>query len=311
MLELSINESENLAKVAHALSSITRLNIIKLLLIQNNLSIIEIAEKLNIPVSTVGVNIKVLEEAELILTELLPASRGAMKVCSRNFDDVRMILNPIFGYKNRTQTYEVKMPIGHFTDFEVHPTCGMANHAGMLIPEDDPSSFYYPECKSAEIIWFRLGWLEYRFPKTLPPGAKVTSIEFTMELCSEAPNFNNDWPSDITVWINESEIGTWTSPGDFGDRRGKNNPPWWDDTSTQYGLLKTFRVDNIRSTVDNTKLSDLTIQDLQLEDQPFIRLKVGIKPDANYKGGINLFGTGFGDHAQNILMSIHYLENEL
>ncbi|RAP74519.1 ArsR/SmtB family transcription factor [Paenibacillus montanisoli] len=306
MLELSINEPDQLVKVAHALSSHTRLNIIKLLLNYNNLNVNEIGEKLGIPVSTAGVNVKVLEDAGLILTEILPASRGAMKVCKRNFDDVRLILNPIAGYRNKDQVYEIEMPIGHFVDIDVQPTCGIANSAAMIIPEDDPSSFFFPECRTAEMIWFRQGSIEYRFPRALPRNVDVKTIEFSLELCSEAPNFNNDWPSDITIWINNVEIGTWTSPGDFGDHRGKNNPEWWHDSSTQYGLLKTFRVDKHRSTVDNQKISDVTLQDLKLDEAPFIRFKVGVKPDADNKGGINLFGRGFGDHEQDIIMKVLY-----
>ncbi|WP_308637641.1 ArsR/SmtB family transcription factor [Paenibacillus silvisoli] len=306
MLELSINEPDQLVKVAHALSSHTRLNIIKLLLNHNNINVNEIGEKLGIPVSTAGVNVKVLEDAGLILTEILPASRGAMKVCKRNFDDVRLILNPIAGYKNKDQVYEIEMPIGHFVDIDVQPTCGIANSTAMIIPEDDPSSFFFPECRTAEIIWFRQGSIEYRFPRSLPRNVDVKTIEFSLELCSEAPNFNNDWPSDITIWINNVEIGTWTSPGDYGDHRGKNNPEWWHDSSTQYGLLKTFRVDKHRSTVDNQKISDVTLQDLKLDGAPFIRFKVGVKQDADNKGGINLFGRGFGDHEQDIIMKVHY-----
>ncbi|GMX66804.1 ArsR family transcriptional regulator [Paenibacillus elgii] len=306
MLELSINEPDELVKVAHALSSHTRLNIIKLLLNHNNINVNEIGEKLQIPMSTAGVNVRVLEEAGLIQTEILPASRGAMKVCKRNFDDVRFILNPIAGYKNKDQSYEIEMPIGHFFDFEVYPTCGMANSDAMLIIEDDPSTFFFPECRTAEIIWFRQGWIEYRFPKAIPQKHHLKSIEFSLEICSEAPNFKNDWPSDITIWINNVEIGNWTSPGDFGDHRGKNNPAWWEDSSTQYGLLKTFRVDNHRSTVDNEKISDVILKDLQLSSFPYISLKVGVKPDAVNKGGINIFGRGFGDHKQDIIMKIHY-----
>lgn len=306
MLELSINEPDELVKVAHALSSHTRLNIIKLLLNHNNINVNDIGEKLQIPVSTAGVNVRVLEEAGLILTEILPASRGAMKICKRNFDDVRVILNPIAGYKNKDQHYEIEMPIGHFFDFDVQPTCGMANSESMLIVEDDPSSFFFPECRTAEIIWFRQGWIEYRFPKALPRKSHLKSVEFSLEMCSEAPNFNNDWPSDITIWINNIEIGTWTSPGDFGDHRGKNNPGWWEDSSTQYGLLKTFRVDNVRTTVDNQKVSDVVLNDLQLDSSPYISFKVGVKADAENKGGINLFGRSFGDHHQDIIMKIHY-----
>ncbi|MCC3373724.1 transcriptional regulator [Cohnella sp. REN36] len=307
MLELSINEPEELAKVAHALSSPTRLSIIKLLLKHYKLNVIEIADLLQIPVSTAATNIKVLEDTALILTELQPASRGAMKVCRRNFDDVHMILNPIAGYRNPNQTYFIEMPIGHFSDFEVYPTCGMANPQRMIIPEDDPSSFYHPECKTAEIIWFRQGWIQYRFPKVLPVNARIQSIEFKMELCSEAPNYNNDWPSDITFWVNGVEVGTWKSPGDFGDHRGKYNPPWWNDTSTQYGILKSFRVDDQRSTLDNERVSGITLAELGLESSPFISLRIGIKPDAAHKGGVNLFGRGFGDHDQSITMNIQYL----
>ncbi|WP_308636418.1 ArsR/SmtB family transcription factor [Paenibacillus silvisoli] len=308
MLELSINKPEEMAKVAHALSSQTRLSIIKLLLKHHKLNVIEIADLLQIPVSTAATNIKVLEDAGLILTELLPASRGAMKVCRRNFDDVHMILNPDARYQSPNQSYFIEMPIGHFNDFEVHPTCGMANASGMIVPEDVPSSFYHPECKTAEIIWFRQGWIEYRFPKVLPVNAIIKAVEFKMELCSEAPHYNNNWPSDITVWINGVEVGTWTSPGDFGDHRGKNNPSWWNDYSTQYGMLKSFRVDDERSTLDNERVSSVVLGDLKLRDSSFISLKIGVKATAVHKGGVNLFGRGFGDHDQAITMNVQFVQ---
>ncbi|MGO4107593.1 ArsR/SmtB family transcription factor [Paenibacillus sp. YAF4_2] len=306
MLELTIDEPDRLVKVAHALSTHTRIGIIKLLLAKPNLNIIEIAEALNIPVSTAATNVKVLEEAELILTELQPASRGAMKVCSRNFDDVRMILNPIAFYQNTSKAVEVEMPIGHFINFDIFPTCGMANTTGMLFTEDDPDNFYHPDSRTAEIIWFRKGWIEYRFPKKVPAGARVKSIEFSLELCSEAPNYNNDWPSEITVWVNDVEVGSWISPGDFGDHRGKLNPPWWNDSSTQHGLLKTWAVDESRSTVDNEKSSMTTLRDLHLDQKPYITFRIGLKQDAKHHGGMNLFGKSFGDYAQGIIMRMQY-----
>jgi predicted transcriptional regulator len=36
---------------------------------------------------------------------------------------------------------------------------------------------------------------------------------------------------------------------------------------------------------------------------------VGIKPDAVHQGGMNLFGREFGDHDQNIKMTINYVMN--
>lgn len=143
MLELSLNDPEKLVTVTHALSTRSRVDILRLLN-SKNLNIIEIAERLKLPVSTVASNIKVLEAAELIHTELLPASRGAMKVCSRNYDDLHIALNlkePMS--KGLTHVYEVEMPIGHYSDCEVSPTCGMANSEGLIIKEDEPSSFYH------------------------------------------------------------------------------------------------------------------------------------------------------------------------
>jgi predicted transcriptional regulator len=182
----------------------------------------------------------------------------------------------------------------------------MANTTGMLFTEDEPDNFYHPDSRTAEIIWFRKGWIEYRFPKKVPAGAKVKSIEFSLELCSEAPNYNNDWPSEITVWVNDVEVGSWISPGDFGDHRGKLNPPWWNDSSTQHGLLKTWAVDESRSTVDNDKSSLTTLRDLNLDQKPYITFRIGLKQDAKHQGGMNLFGKSFGDYAQGIIMRMQY-----
>ncbi len=63
-----------------------------------------------------------------------------------------------------------------------------------------------------------------------------------MEVSSEFPFSNNNWPSDITFSLNGVELGTWTSPGDFADIRGKYTPDWYPDNLNQYGLLKTIRI---------------------------------------------------------------------
>lgn len=307
MLELHINDPEKLITVAHALSTRARVDMLRLLNTRS-MNIVEIAEALRLPVSTVASNVKVLEGAGLITTELLPAVRGAMKVCSRSYDDIHMGLNDIQAHvsKRPTNVYEMEMPIGHYSDCEVHPTCGMADRESMIILEDEPASFYHPKHVGAQIIWFRKGYLEYLFPLELPPSAQIDAIEFSMEMCSEAPNFDNDWPSDISLWVNGLEIGTWTSPGDFGDRRGKLNPSWWLDWTTQYGLLKTWRIDRERTTLDMKKVSDVTVDRLNLHQRPNLRLRIGVAPDAVHKGGVNLFGRGFGDHEQDIVMKIHY-----
>jgi predicted transcriptional regulator len=310
MLELSFRDPDKLVSVAHALSTRARVDMLQLLSTKN-LNVVEIAETLKLPVSTVANNVKILEAAELINTELLPALRGAMKVCSRNYDDIRISFNVEKNVpRGALNVYEMEMPIGHYSECEAHPTCGMANAEGMIIREDDPSSFYHPKHVGAQIIWLRKGYLEYLMPLDIPANARVESLEVAMEMCSEAPNYDNNWPSDITVSINEVDIGTWTSPGDFGDRRGKLNPDWWPDWSTQYGLLKTWRVNRKLATLDMEEISGVTIDDLQLMQRPFVRLRIGVKQDAVHQGGLNLFGRQFGDYEQEIVLKVFYSENQ-
>ncbi|MFJ2042997.1 MULTISPECIES: ArsR family transcriptional regulator [unclassified Paenibacillus] len=306
MLELSFDNPDELVTVTHALSTRSRVDILRLLISQN-LNIVEIAEALKLPVSTVASNIKVLEAARLINTELLPASRGAMKVCSRNYDDIHIALNLEKAIpKGDIQVYEVDMPIGHYSDCEVSPTCGMANGEGMIIREDEPASFYHPKHVGAQIMWFRKGYVEYLMPLEIPAEAVIESLELSMEICSEAPNYDHNWPSDISVWINGVEIGMWTCPGDFGDRRGKLNPAWWFEWSTQYGLLKTWRVDKNKTTLDMEKISAVDLAQLNLQNSHKLRVRIGMKPDAVHQGGVNLFGRQFGDYDQNIKMTVHY-----
>lgn len=298
---------EELVKVTHALSTELRLSMMKLLNTRR-MNVAELAEALGIPVSTAASNVKVLEQAKLIETELLPASRGAMKVCRRTYDDIKIRMNaPELHGSDLNRCYEIEMPIGSFIACEVAPTCGMVSEEGPMIAEDSPAGFFHPNRLQAQLIWLRKGYLEYRYPLELPPDAQIQSIQFSMEICSEAPNYDPDWPSDITLWINGVEIGTWTSPGDFGGRRGKLNPSWWSDSGTQFGLLKTWCIDDTRSMLDEKEISAVTLNELNLASRSYVDMRIGVKEDAVFKGGLNLFGKRFGDHEQDLRMKIHYL----
>jgi len=172
---------------------------------------------------------------------------------------------------------------------------------------DDPRAFFEPERIQAQLIWFRRGYLEYRFPNRVPRGAVIRHLELSMEICSEAPLHKRDWPSDITLWINGKEVGTWTSPGDFGGERGLLTPEWWGIENTQYGLLKTWRVNSDGSYIDGRQLSALTIDELELDDQPYLTVRIGIKPDAVNDGGLNLFGRKFGNYETDLRLKLDYV----
>src|SRR5215208_452274 len=305
ILEL-LADDHNLQKleaVTKALGSETRLEILRFLS-AHTCTLLEIAEALELPPSTATLHINVLEKAGLIETDLRPATRGLQKVCARVFD--RVVIQLPAEYANEDTTVEVSMPIGAYTDVHIVPTCGLAGELGIIGHLDDASTYYEPDRIYAQLLWFRRGYVEYRFPNRLPPNVLLDDIEVSFEVCSEAPLHHANWPSDITVWIGDVEIGTWTSPADFGGERGSLTPVWWDSQNSQYGLLKVWKVANNGSFVDGMQVSKMTLNNLSLKVGDPIPVRIGIKDDTSNIGGINLFGSKFGNYPQDIVLRQHF-----
>jgi predicted transcriptional regulator len=266
-------------------------------------SISEIAAGLDIPGSSTALHIEVLEEAGLVHSEFEPANRGLQKICIRMYDQI--VLELPFQAQPHEQVTELHMPIGAFVDCQVQPTCGLLSETGIIGLLDDPTSFYEPDHINAQLLWFRQGYVEYRFPGRLPPTTIPASVQLSMEVCSEAPLYNLNWPSDITVWINQVELGTWTSLADFGGEKGRLTPEWWSIRNTQYGLLKVWQVDELGTKVDGVRVSGVTIGDLNLLGSAVISVRIGVKAGATHVGGLNLFGSHFGNYPQDLVLSIH------
>jgi len=305
VLEL-LADDHNLQKleaVTKALGSETRLEILRFLS-AHTCTLLEIAEALQLHPSTATLHINVLEKAGLIETDLRPATRGLQKVCARVFD--RVVIQLPGEYQVEDTTVEVSMPIGAYTDVNIIPTCGLAGELGIIGHFDDLSTFYEPDRIYAQLLWFRRGYVEYRFPNRLPPNVVLDDIEVSFEVCSEAPLHHADWPSDITVWIGDLEIGTWTSPADFGGERGTLTPSWWDSQNSQHGLLKVWRVTNSGSYVDGIQVSRATLSQLMLKQSEPIPVRIGIKENAANVGGLNLFGSKFGNYPQDIILRQHF-----
>ena len=205
-----------------------------------------------------------------------------------------------------SDVYTVDMPIGGYTDFYISsPPCGLLTEDTFVGRDDNIGSFYCAERFRAQLLWFRQGYVEYKFPKEIV-YRKLESIEFAFEACAEAPGYRMEYPSDITVWINGKEIGTWVYPGDYGGRRGICTPEWWTLDSTQFGDYKRWKVTGEGSFVEDVMVSGVRLSDLSVEKQDFIRFRLGIKEDARHIGGINLFGEKFGDYPRNLTMTIRY-----
>ena len=299
----SVRAEHDFEEILKALASDKRLDILRYLGGQIA-SVNEIAKKLDMPASTATMHINLLEKAGLIQTELKPASRGVKKLCIRTYDQIVVSLPS--GQRSIENSVDIAMPIGAYVDAVVSPTCGIASVTGIIGHLDDPGTFYDPDRMQAQLLWFRHGYIEYRFPNRLPSGARVENLQLSLELSSEAPLHNDDWPSDIFMSINGVELGTWTSPGDFGGERGALTPNWWEEWNSQYGLLKVWKVAEDGSYVDGMQISNVTLDQLKIEQARFISVRIGVKENARHVGGINIFGRSFGNYPQDIVMRLRF-----
>jgi len=300
ILELRIDEALD---VFRALALESRIVILQLLA-SGDKNINELGAALGISQPTVTKHIQQLEQAGLVRSEYMPGLQGMQKRCHLRKDHLIIKIPSQTSVEDKVD--EVTMPIGLYTLAHPGGTCGLANRTKFIGFLDKPQSFYDPERATAEILWMATGFVEYMFPNDLPTSMDVDRLELSMEICSEAPDHNPDWPSDITVWVNGIEIGTWTSPGDFGGRRGLLNPDWWVEHMTQFGLLKIWTIDDSGTYVDGTQVSDVSLSKLFVVPQQPLSIRIGVKPDAEHQGGFNLFGRGFGNYAQDLVLRLFY-----
>ncbi len=300
---LIINPLEEINKLK-ALASEPRVQMLNLIR-KKTLNINEISESLKLPQSTVATHISILEEAGLISTESVKAKKGNQKLCHPSFHELIIQFPDVQSIEKNY--VDIEMPIGIFTDSQVTAPCGLCSTEKIIGLLDIPDSFLNPERMKAGLLWCGSGTVEYKFPNNTMYGQKnITKLEISMELSSETPGTNVNWPSDITMWINKTEIGTWVSPGDFGDHRGKYTPSWWKLEGSQYGLLKHFAVTDEGSFIDGIKISNVTLSDLHIPEHHSIRVRVGVKPDAEHMGGMNIFGKGFGNYDQGIILRTYF-----
>lgn len=287
-----------------ALGSEVRLDIIKLLLKNHKMNMNELASNLKITNGALTSHIKKLEGCGLIRISNESAGHGNQKVCSLAHDKIIIDLDTTEELQN---VYNTELKVGYYTDYMIYPTCGLASPTALIGEVDDTRFFAHPDRYSAEILWFTRGYVQYEIPNFIPANQRITQIMISAELSSEAPGINNVWPSDISFYLNDTFLGTWTSPGDFGDPKGIFNPDWWFPNWNQYGLLKLLVINKHGTFIDGLKISDVTINSFNLDFQSKIWFKLAVEDTAEHIGGLTIFGSSFGNYAQDIKISINYV----
>ncbi len=288
-----------------ALGSDIRINILKLLLKEKELSMNEIASRLGITNGALTSHIKKMEENGLIKVAVERGTHGNQKLCSVAIDKILIEMESEEAH-NSNQIYNAELKVGHYSNYEIYPTCGIATQECLIGEVDDPRYFAHPDRINAGILWFTRGYIEYIIPNLLPDATRIDQITLSFEIGSEAPGVSNDWPSDISFFLNDTWIGMWTSAGDFGDVRGIFTPDWWFPNWNQYGVLKMLVINRKGTFIDGMKVSNVTINQLELDYKSTLRFKFVVPNDASNVGGITLFGSGFGNYNQDIRIRIAY-----
>ncbi|GAB6129724.1 ArsR family transcriptional regulator [Blautia stercoris] len=297
-------------EVFKALGSELRINIIKLLQENHEMNMNELATSLGITNGALTSHIKKLEESGIIQVMTERGGHGNQKICKVAVDKIVVDVESEETEEDQN-IYNTEVKVGHYSDYNVYPTCGLATSKAIVGEVDDPRYFSHPDRINAGILWFTKGYIEYMIPNLLPSATKIDQITVSLEISSEAPGINNDWPSDISIFLNDVKIGTWTSPGDYGDVQGIFTPDWWFPNWNQYGLLKMIVINKKGTFVDGLKISDVTINQFNLDYKSTVRFKFEIEEDAKNIGGITIFGSEFGNYNQDIKVRIAYSPMEI
>lgn len=301
----SIQDAEEVLK---ALSTPMRLRIMEMIYGDKELSMNDLAEGLGLTNSAISMHVSKLEKSGLVKIRTSAGKRGTMKLVLPRHDRLMIDLAPS---KETRKFYQDDIRIGYFINSKVTPTCGLASVKKIIGEFDDPRYFTFPDRFDAGILWFGSGFVEYNIPNHLKAGQSITELQMSFELCSEYPDYNEDYPSDIHFSINDKSLGFWVSPGDYGARKGFISPLWWPEVLNQYGLLKTLIINSDGTFIDGgSQISETTIEDLNIDYSSTITFRFEVPKDTPNCGGLTLFGEDFGDHNQAIRVKTFYTEGE-
>src|SRR5690554_1138183 len=267
--------------IFEALNSNVRVQILEMLMKHKELNLDYFAKALNISNSAITMHIKKLTAANLIEIKTASGIRGSMKMCSLKTD--RLLVD----FEKETLPVNVRsfeLGIGHYSNYHVEPTCGIATKDGIIGEFDEPRYFSFTERYNAALLWFTNGYIEYKIPNPLKPDEDLQELQISMEISSEAPGFSAHYPSDIYFNINGINLGYWTTPGEYNDKPGNFTPNWWFPNLGQYGKKKMLIINENGTFIDGISISNTTIDKLEIGFDTNISFTVSAPKEAQNDG---------------------------
>lgn len=193
-----------MAPLYEALASEVRLQIIRLVA-ETPMNVKDLAASLGLSSAIVTMHVRKLQDVGIIQSKMIRKDGGTHKMNSLAVDWIGISMPQESGTARKL--HEVSVPVGHYTHFDVYPTCGLATSNHVIGQYDDPRYFLDPERMHAHILWFGRGFVEYKIPNYILSGQQINAIELSLEIGSEAPSVNPNWPSDITFMLNGIRLG--------------------------------------------------------------------------------------------------------
>ena len=309
-------EGSHVAPVVKALSSDARLKILSLLS-DGDLNVQSIAAKLGLSKTATLVHINVLEQAGFITSQYRSGSAGNQRICHKEYDRLVFDFDPLKSDADDETYYENEVPVGNYFGFDAWAPCGLATHNHIIHKWDDPTSFFGVQRVEASLVWTAFGYLEYRIP--LDPlfiGKRITKIKIVLEAAAHhmvkthealclPPDISADQitedVTDVTFWVNNTEIGTQTISVGSDREEAIYTPTWW-RTLPYYGELVHLSLNEGGCFINKRRTCNLTSTQILMKQDRSFTLRLGIKPNAEHMNGIMLFGRDFGRYNHGLLV---------
>ena len=167
-----------------ALASEVRLSMLEKLSAQP-MNIKQLAAATGLSSAIVTMHVRKLEAGGLIKTELVRKGGGTHKMCSLISSDIQITLPSAEGGAAGVDGGGGAR--GHYTSFDVHPTCGLATRDRLIGQFDDPRYFYEPERMNAGILGWDGAMWSIAFPAICMRARSWRSWRFPWRLAPRLP----------------------------------------------------------------------------------------------------------------------------
>jgi predicted transcriptional regulator len=294
--------SNNTQDVLRAINNNARFEILRLLF-ANPMNVSDLARALGISQPTVTTYVKQLEDAGLIFTHLTKSQNGYIKMCHTPYAGISITWQEVLDQIQET-SYELDMPVGHYSAIDCSEPCLLATQAGIIASSDDYSLFFHPIRMEAELLQIGQGRVSYLFPYNVPEAHRLISLELSAELSLASVASNT--AADFVLLVNRHEYGPFRLTVGRPYETERNRLGWYPAELPPSGELFVWRIDEHHIRLNEKHLGPVSLADLHLQPMQPIEVSFIVSSVGELPSGMILFGKSFGRYNQDIRLTISY-----